>query len=66
MVRLCLSLELGADRDVLRSVVKCAAAEDLMKLKSALEEKLVQSMPVMTQLGCSLGQQEEIESGFLI
>ena len=33
---------------------------------TALEEKLVQSMPVMTQLGCSLGQQEEIESGFLI
>ena len=66
VVRLCLSLELGADRDVLRGVVKCAAAEDLMKLKGALEEKLVQSMPVMTQLGCSLGQQEEIESGFLI
>ena len=66
VVRLCLSLELGADRDVLRGVVKCAAAEDLMKLKGALEEKLVQSMPVMTQLGCSLGQQEEIESDFLI
>ena len=66
VVRLCLALELGAEEPVLRGIVKTAAAEDLMKLKSALEEKLVQSMPVMTQLGCSLGQQEEIESGFLI
>ena len=66
VVRLCLSLELGADRDVLQNVVKCAAAEDLMQLKAALEKRLAQSLPMMTQLGCSLGQQEEIESGFLI
>ena len=66
VVRLCLSLELGTDRDVLQNVVKCAAAEDLMKLKAALEERLVQSMPVMTQLGGFTGQMEEMESGYLI
>ena len=35
VVRLCLALELGADEQVYRSIVKLAAAEDLMKLRTA-------------------------------
>ena len=66
VVRLCLALELGADRDVLRGVVKNAGAEDLQKLKAALEQRLTESLPVQSQLGVSFGGKEEIESGFLI
>ena len=66
VVRLCLSLELGAEEPVLRGVMKTAAAEDLLKLKEALEERLAEMMPVMTQLGGSVGKQEIVESGFLI
>lgn len=66
VVRLCLSLELGADSDVLRSIVERAAAEDLMKLKGALTERLAQSLPMVTQLGGCVGKTDEIESGFLI
>ena len=66
IVRLCLALELGADRDVLQGVVKNAAAEDLQKLKAALEKRLEESLPVQSQLGVSFGGRDEIESGFLI
>ena len=66
VVRLCLALDLGAEKDVLLNVVEKAAAEDLMKLKGALEEKFNQQMPVVTQLGGCGGTDEGIESGFLI
>ena len=66
VVRLCLSLELGAEEPVLRGVVKTAAGEDLMKLRKALEERLAESLPVVTQLGTNFGARSEIESGFLI
>ena len=66
VVRLCLSLELGAEESVLRGVVKTAAAEDLMALKAALEERLTELMPVTTQLGGCAGNREIVESGFLI
>ena len=66
IVRLCLSLELGAEEPVLRGIAKTAAAEDLMKLRSALEQRLAESMPVVTQLGGSSRSGEIIESGFLI
>ena len=66
VVRLCLSLELGADREVLHGIVKSAAAEDLTKLKEALKERLAQFLPVVTQLGGTAGKMEEMESGFLI
>ena len=51
IVRLGLSLELGVEAPVLRSIARTAAAEDLIKLKSALEERLAESMPLTTQLG---------------
>ena len=66
VVRLCLALELGAEEPLLRSVMEKAAAEDLVKLKAALEERLVEMMPVTMQLGSFGGKQEELESGFLI
>jgi len=66
VVRLCLALELGAEADTYRGVAKMAAAEDLMKLKSALEQRLAESLPVQTQLGGNAGSMEAVESGFLI
>ena len=66
VVRLCMALELGAEYEVVRSVMKTAAAEDLMKLRSALEERLACVMPVTTQLKgkhvCDAG----VEAGYLI
>ena len=66
VVRLYMALELGAEYEVVRSVMKTAAAEDLMKLRSALEERLACVMPVTTQLKgkhvCDAG----VEAGYLI
>lgn len=66
IVRLGLALELGVDAQVLGRVAKMAGAEDLMALKTALEEKLNQLLPVVTQLGGSADREEAVESGFLI
>ena len=66
VVRLCLSLELGIEEPTLRSVVKGAGSEDLMKLKETLEERLAQSMPMKSQLGNSFAKGEIIESDYLI
>ena len=66
VVRLCLSLELGAEAQVYRGLVKTAAAEDLMQLRTALEARLAESLPVVTQLGGSVDAKDALESGFLI
>ena len=66
VVRLCLSLELGTEEPVLRSIMEKAGAEDLMKLRKALEDRLAESMPMMTQLVDVNKEAEPIESGFLI
>jgi len=66
VVRLCLALELGAEAAVYRNVAKAAAAEDLMQLKAALEQRLAESLPVATQLGGSVDAADAVESGFLI
>ena len=66
VVRLCLSLELGVEEPVLRGVVQTAAAEDLMKLKGALEQRLAEAMPVQTQLPGAMISRDSIESGFMI
>lgn len=65
LVRLGLSLELGVAEPVLRGVAQAAAAEDLMALRTALEARLGEMLPVVTQLG-GKGKQERVESGFLI
>ena len=66
LVRLGLSLELGVEAAVLRNVARTVAAEDLLALKGALEEKLAQSLPAVTQLGNWTGKADPVESGFLI
>lgn len=66
VVRLLQILDLGADREVLCAVMKNAAAEDLQKLRSALEAKTAELMPMTTQLGGVMEQQTALESGFLI
>jgi len=66
VVRLCLALDLGAEAGTYRGVAKTAAAEDLMKLKAALENRLAESLPVVTQLGGCVNGSETVESGFLV
>ena len=66
VVRLCLSLELGVEEPVLRSITEKAAAEDLRKMKSALETRMAQLLPGMTQLKSADTRGEGLESGFMI
>ena len=66
VVRLCLSLDLGIEEPVLQGVVEKAAAEDLMKMKTALEARVRAYMPVVTQLRLGKDKQDTVESGFLI
>ena len=66
VVRLCLSLELGVAEPVLRSVMEKAGAEELVKMKEALDGRMRQCMPVIMQLPGMEAKREAIESGFLI
>ena len=66
VIRLCLSLDLGASEPVLRSIMEKAGAEDLMQLKAALETKMAQLLPAQMQLPLVTGMEEVVESGFLI
>ena len=66
VVRLCLSLDLGVEEPALRAIAEKAGAEELMQLKDALEKRLAESMPMVTQLGGSFKRAEEFESGFMI
>lgn len=65
IVRLGLSLELGVEAAVLRSLASTAGTGDLTALKKALEDRLAESLPVVMQLGGDRVR-EEVESGFLI
>ena len=66
VVRLCMGLELGVDYDTLQGIAKTVAAEDLMKLRSALEKRMTEYLPGMSQLHMAEDSAEELESGFLI
>ena len=66
VVRLCLSLDLGASEPVLRSIVEKAGSEELLQLKNALEQRVRQMLPVVTQLGFAASARNELESGFMI
>ena len=66
VVRLCLALELGAEEPVLRSIMDKAGVEDLKELKSALEKRLQEYLPAVTQLPGTKEVRETLESGFLI
>lgn len=66
VVRLCLALEIGVEEPVLRSVMEKAGAQELSEMKSALEKRLVELLPVVTQLGSFQGKGQELDSDFLI
>lgn len=66
VVRLLQILDLGADYAVVQSIMNRAAADDLQKLRTALEAKASEFLPVTTQLAGVMEQQEEMESGYLI
>ena len=66
VVRLCLVLELGAEEPVLRAVMEKAAAEDLLKLREALQSRYSACMPTQSQLSGMTGEKETVDGGFLI
>ena len=66
VVRLCLSLELGASEPVLRGIVDKAGSEELLLLKQALENRMRQLAPAVTQLPGATAPRQALESGFLI
>ena len=65
VVRLCLVLDMGIAEPVLRAITEKVGADELLKLKDALEKRMNVSFPGMRQLGCG-EQRETVESGFLI
>ena len=66
VVQLMLTLDLGVEEPVLRSMAKKVGAEELLHLKTALENRMAEFLPMQTQLLGSTVAGEEIESGFLI
>lgn len=66
VVRLSLVLELGVEEPVLRSIVKLARTDDLLRLRAALQRRLEESLPMQTQLTCPAGEFDAPESGYLI
>ena len=66
VVRLCLSLELGASEPVLQGIVSRANAEDLLALRTALQGRLDEMLPVQTQLGQACSDKQAVDKGFLI
>ena len=66
VVRLCLSIGLGVEEPVLRSLVQKAGAQELMRLKEALERRMAEMMPMQSQLMTSFEREDAVESGFLI
>ena len=66
VVRLCLSVGLGVEEPVLRTLMGKAGADELMKLKEALDHRLAQMMPVCSQLLITDEKADVVESGYLI
>lgn len=65
VVRLFLSLDMGLEEPVLRSISQKVGAEELLHLKSALEKRVAEYLPMQTQLR-SRSKEQDLESGFLI
>ena len=66
VVRLCLGIGLGVEEPVLRTLARKAGAEELLRLKEALEQRMAQMMPMQSQLMASFDKTDGVESGFLI
>lgn len=65
VVRLALSLDMGLEEPVLRSISEKISAQELGKLKRALEERAAEYYPVQRQLS-SVQEKADVESGYLI
>ena len=61
-----MGIGLGVEEPVLRSLVQKAGAEELMRLKEALERRMAEMMPMQSQLMATFDREETVESGFLI
>ena len=66
VVRLCLGIGLGVEEPVLRALTGKAGAEELLRLKDALERRMAEMMPMYSQLLGGAEEMEPVESGFLI
>ena len=66
VVRLFLSLDLGLEEPVLRSIVGKIGPQELRHMKSALENRVSEYLPIFTQLPYGGKKQEDVEAGFLI
>ena len=65
VVRLFLSLDMGFEEPVLRAITQKVSAEELLHLKSALEDRVAEYLPLQTQLH-PRNKEQDVESGFLI
>ena len=65
VVRLFMSLDMGMEEPVLRSITQKVSAEELLHLKTALEERVAEYLPVQTQLH-GYSKEENLETGFMI
>ena len=65
VIRLFLSLDMGMEEPVLRSVAKKISAEELLHLKSALEQRVAEYLPIQTQLH-PRAKEPGIDSDFMI
>ena len=61
-----MALGLGIEEPVLRSIVSKVGAEELLKMKSALNGRMEEMYPVKCQLPGCVPAAENVESGFLI
>lgn len=66
VVRLFLSLDMGLEEPVARNIAKKIGAEELQKLKAALESRAAEYLPLQTQLRYGANKPEDVETGFLI
>jgi hypothetical protein len=65
VVRLFLSLDMGMEEPVLRSISQKVSAEELQHLKAALEERVAEYLPMQTQLH-PRSKKQDVDSGFMI
>lgn len=66
VVRLFLSLDMGLEEPVLRAIAEKVGAQELQKLKEALDNRVAEYLPVQTQLRYTDKRPDEVETGFLI
>lgn len=65
VVRLALSLDMGIEEPILRSISEKVSAQELQKLKQALEVRAAEYYPIQRQLP-QRNHRDAVESGFLI